>query len=260
MNRYILHLAYRGTQFKGWQRQPDVPSIQERLEEALRQKYQRPIPVHGCGRTDAGVHAVQFFAHADLPGPLLADARWVNEIAVYDSWAVPTKFHAQLDATHRSYSYLIHLDERPEFLGLSSRFYREELEEPLLKECAIALVGRQDFRALCRQPDVYRSTICEVVKAQWIFFDDKVLRFDITADRFLRGMVRILVQRMWEVAQGKMSLSEWKAMLSGDVANSSRRAAYPDGLYLAGVRYPNRDILARKNLDLFGPVMAYLDC
>ena len=258
MSRYLLHISYCGAGFRGWQRQPDVSSVQGCLEQHLSEIYGQSIALHGCGRTDAGVHALQFFAHADLPEAAKCGQIDAPGIYLHDCVPVPADFHAQHNVLERTYSYLLHLDDRPGWQGLGSRFYEDRLQVDLLQKCANLLQGHLDFRALCRQPDVYRSTICNIEKASWKIFDDQVLRFDITADRFLRGMVRILVQRMWEVAQGKSSLEEWNQMLAGQNLKSSLRGAYPDGLYLHQVTYSHCDVPVIQNKDLFGATIDYL--
>lgn len=243
--KLFLHLSYKGTHYHGWQRQPGKPTVQQTLEDALARILGHKVNCIGCGRTDAGVHASHYFCHIVLheaPGfDLVFRLNKVlpGDISIHECLEAPREAHAQHDALSRSYTYRIHTF-KDAFLSELSAFYPADGLDVEKLHAAAALITRyKDFRGVCMQSGLYKSTICQVSHAGWtIAHDRRQLQFDITADRFLKGMVRILVGNMLEVAYGRMSLEAFREILKAGQRAPFFNAAYPQGLYLSGVEYP----------------------
>lgn len=243
--KLFLHLAYKGTHYHGWQRQPGKPTVQQTLEDSLARILGRKVNCIGCGRTDAGVHASNYYCHIvlhDEPGFDLAfrlNKVLPSDISIHECLEAPREAHAQHDAVSRTYTYRIHTS-KDAFLSELSAFYPADGLDVEKLPAAAALITRcKDFRGMCMQSALYKSTLCDVRHAGWTIAEDgKQLRFDITADRFLKGMVRILVGNMLEVAYGRMSLEAFGETLETGRRTPYFNAAYPQGLYLSGVEYP----------------------
>ncbi len=243
--KYFLHLAYKGTHYQGWQRQINALSIQAVLEDALGRMFKQKISLHACGRTDAGVHASQFFCHTKIEQAWDFDAVFrinkmlPDDIRVYEFIPVEATANAQLDVIARTYDYYIHTKDDP-FLAELSTLYL--MDNPALKEMQKAvelLTQYQDFRSFCKQPDLYPTTLCEVIFANLTVDATKNrLHFRITANRFLRAMIRMLVGHLIKIGQGEMSLTEFEALLKKPQLNTQPIFAYPQGLYLSKVTYP----------------------
>ncbi len=251
--KYFIHIAYKGANYRGWQRQPNAPSIQAVLEDAIRKMTGQGINCIGCGRTDAGVHASQFFCHIVIGEKFGFDPVFrlnkmlPNDIAVFDFIEMPREAHAQHDATSRTYSYFFHGTKDP-FLNEVSTFYSFENLDFSKMEAAVALLTEhRDFKAFCKQPNLYKSTKCKVVQASLARNTAAgQFRFQITADRFLRGMVRILAANILEVGHGKMGLQAFGECLATGRKPPYFREAFPQGLHLSAVEYPFLKTVARK--------------
>lgn len=243
--KYFIHLAYKGTHYHGWQRQAAHTSVQQVLEDAVRKMTGLPINCIGCGRTDTGVHASQYYCHIKLEEAFDYDPVFrlnnmlPDDIAVLEVFPVPWEAHAQNDATARTYRYHVHT-QKDAFLGELSAYYPywpTNMEK--MKEAALLLPGEQDFRAFCRQPDTYKHTMCKVSEA---FLhegpDSGQFYFQITADRFLRGMVRNIMGALLRIGSGKMSFDDFALRLQAGTPPPTLHPAHPKGLFLAGVRYP----------------------
>ena len=244
--RTFLHLAYQGTAYHGWQSQADpaLPTVQSTLEAALHRMLGYRVPLHGCGRTDAGVHARSYYAHFDQRAPLDYDPVFrlnrilPDDIAVYDWLAVPPTANAQLDATHRTYSYHIDRRKNPFRARLSGRYDDRPLDLPRMREVVAHYAAATDFRAFCKRPEQYPHTRCRIDRCTLENGpDEQALVFTITADRFLQSMVRLLVARMVDVGTGKLSVAEVATALDTGVPLPRKRAAYAEGLYLTAVGY-----------------------
>ncbi len=251
--KYFIHLAYKGTNYRGWQRQPNAPSVQAVLEDAVRKMTGQKINCIGCGRTDAGVHASQFYCHIVVDQAFEFDPVFrlnkmlPDDIAVFDFIEMPRGVHVQHDAVSRTYSYFVH-DSKDPFLNDVSSFYSFEGMDFIKMNKAIELLQQQgDYRAFCKQPNIYKSTQCKVLNAGLIKNGAaSQFRFQITADRFLRGMVRILVANILEVGYGKMELHEFEDCLVAGKKPTYFKEAFPQGLHLSGVEYPFLKIPARR--------------
>jgi len=254
--RYFLNLSYKGTNYHGWQRQPDVISVQETLETVLERRFGEFIHVMGCGRTDAGVHAKQFYAHVDLPRE--PDQQTIyqlnkmlpNDIAVFKAIPVASTANAQLDAVERTYEYCIHFNKNPYLEEWSTYYDKEVLDLDLMHPAISLLTSYDNYEAFCLTPTAYKHTRC-VVREAVLQIREGVgsqLCFRITANRFLRGMIRLLVGRLLEVGRGAISLEEFTGYLRDQNELKHRVPAAACGLHLVGVRYENTDVIEQTNL------------
>jgi tRNA pseudouridine38-40 synthase len=255
MIRYFLHIAYKGTNYRGWQRQKNVVTIQEIFETKLEQIFKYKIPCLGCGRTDAGVHAAQYFLHIDVEKEIDFDLKFrLNkalpyDISVYDIIRMERDYHAQFHAAERTYDYFLHTYKEP-FLADQSSFYLvDNLDLTKMNQAAALLLKYNDFRAFCKTPDRHNNTICNIQEAK-LFKNDKGdrIRFQITADKFLKSMIRIIVFRLLEIGTNKLSVDEFEHFLRTREASKFTNLAYPQGLYLSGIKYKFVDISPKTNL------------
>ncbi|GJM33698.1 MAG: tRNA pseudouridine synthase A [Saprospiraceae bacterium] len=253
--RYFFHIGYKGNQYRGWQRQAGVISIQETLEENIGQVLKKRVRCIGCGRTDAGVNANQYFFHLDMdksPDPdllFVLNKTLPKDIAIIDIIPVGDRAHAQYDATARTYQYFIHTVKDPFLADLSALYLVKELNLQQMQEAVALLPRYSDFRSFCKTPDKHNNTICKVTSASLIADTDaQHLCFQITANRFLRGMIRLIVGNLMEVGQGKLSVPTFERYLMGLEQPKFTLYAYPQGLYLAKVTYPFLDIPSKLEL------------
>lgn len=249
MPRYFLHLSYDGARYRGWQTQHDVATIQQTVEQCLSQRYGRQITIHGCGRTDAEVHATQYFAHVDLEiEPDKQNLLFVlnkmlpDDIVLHDVIAVAPRSNAQRHTKDRTYIYRLH--------GIADPFVRKyswhypglhKIDSPLIDEALDILVGQHDFVQFCRQPLNHSSTLCTIYRAEYHTISDHGY-IVIKGDRFLRSMVRIIVHTLLELGSHRLELTDWTALLSALHTPVKVRLAPPQGLYLAKVEYPSIDL------------------
>ena len=250
--RYFIHIAYHGANYSGWQKHPDGVNVQETLEKALTQLLKQPIGIMGCGRTDAQVHASQFFFHMDLEMEWDFDLFFrlnkilPDDIAIYDIIRMDGLPHARFDAIQRTYNYFIHTYKDPFLSGFSSLYLEPKLDLDKMKAAAALLPLYNDYRGFCKSPDRNTHTICNILSANF-FVDasgDKI-RFQISANRFLSKMVRIIVGRMLEIGRGTLSVDEFEHYLINKQTPPIIIPAYPQGLYLSKVTYPYLDLPPR---------------
>ncbi|WP_299708035.1 tRNA pseudouridine(38-40) synthase TruA [uncultured Pontibacter sp.] len=253
--RYFFHIGYKGTNYKGWQRHPYGVNVQETIEACLSRILKMPVAIVGCGRTDAGVHASQFFFHLDVAQPWEFDMLFrLNkvlppDIAIFDIIPMEGLPHARFDAIKRSYDYFIHTYKDPFLSNASALYLVRDLNLDAMKTAAALLPLYQDYRSFCITPDEQDSTICRISEASW--FADSTgdrLRFQISANRFLSRMIRIIVGKLLLVGTGSLSLSEFESYLAAENAPKALTPAYPQGLYLSKVTYPFLDLAPRSSL------------
>lgn len=207
------------------------------------------IPVIGCGRTDAGVHASRYFAHIEWDAqPDFDVVERINrilpdDIVVFDFIEMPPTAHTQYSATSRSYTYRLHGRPHPFLKDLSTYYPLNELDFEEMQKVVALLPKYEDYRAFCKSPDTYPHTICKVTNAYFEVDDKrKFATFNITSNRFLRGMIRLIMGNMLLVGKGKMSIATFEEHLRLGVAPRFYTAAYPQGLYLSDVVYPYASI------------------
>jgi len=236
-----LLLEYDGTGFAGWARQPGRRTVQEELGQALRTVLrEEAVTLTVAGRTDAGVHAwgqVCSYEH-EAVDPLRINALLPVDVAVLDCTPAPAGFDARRDALSRTYCYRV-LQRRARSVWWEGRalWHGWTLDREALRACARALPGRHDFTAFTPTETYHQRFEREVRAAQW-HADGELLEFWITADTFMRQMVRVLVGTMLEVATGRRSPEDFDALLTGRPRREAGRTAPPHGLALASVRYP----------------------
>ena len=242
--KYFLHIAYNGSHFHGWQWQTNAVTVQGIIEDKLQAIFKHKINVFGCGRTDAGVHASQYVFHITVDNPFDFDLKFrlnkhlPSTIVVYEIFKVDDTAHARYDATSRTYDYFLHLYKDPVLGKYSSYYDTEKLDVSKMQKAANLIAKYNDFKGSCKQPHLYHDTLCQVTFAK-LYVDKtrKRMRFTITANRFLRGMIRILVGYLLDVGKGKFSVSEFEQILSNQLKIQNKRVAYPDGLYLSKITY-----------------------
>ena len=243
--RYFADIEFDGTAYSGWQIQPHSPSVQQTLEEALALFLRCKVDVTGAGRTDAGVHASQMIAHFDLETP--QDPDWMmhklngilpQDIAVHRIWPVRPDAHARFDAVSRTYKYYVTLNK--------SAFHREYswylVNEPdfgLMNQAAEMLLSTVDFTSFSKLHTDTKTNDCRVTEALWTPLEDGRWVFTISADRFLRNMVRAIVGTLMEVGRHKLTLEEFKKIIESKDRCSAGDSAPAQGLFLHKIVYPD---------------------
>lgn len=249
--RYFMHISYDGTNYHGWQRQLNSHSVQEEIESALRKllRQERVVSV-GCGRTDSGVHARDFYLHFNAENPIVSkeeiffklNMMLPKDIGLFGLWQVENLAHARFDATERSYEYHIH-QQRDPFIERFSTFFPWPLDIDKMNEASHMLLQYTDFAAFCKSGGGQKTTLCDLREARWEVNGYKLI-FHITANRFLRNMVRAIVGTLIAVGRGKMSLDEFKAIVEGGKRLQAGDSAAPQGLHLTRIVYPEEKIRA----------------
>jgi tRNA pseudouridine38-40 synthase len=241
--RYFLEMAYKGTRYHGWQIQINAVSVQETLEKALSLLLKQPIAVVGSGRTDTGVHATQQFVHFDLNEDLdhrlflkKLNAILPNDIAAYDLRKTHPEAHARFSAIWRSYVYRICLRKDP-FEQEGAWIFFPQLQVSKMQEAADLLLTHEDYECFSKIKTDVKTFNCKIKTAYWEQKGNH-LEFHITANRFLRGMVRAIVGTLVEVGTDKLNLSQFREILESKDRNRAKAAAPPQGLFLSEVTYP----------------------
>lgn len=240
--RYFIQFSYFGKQYHGWQNQPNALTVQQVLEEAISVLLKEPISLTAAGRTDAGVHAQQMFAHFDA-GQIAGSYDLVyrlnaflpEDIAVQRIFEVPDDAHARFDALERTYAYWIVQEKNP-FLTDAAHFIKHSLDTTKMNQAAELLVAHHDFQCFSKSNTDVKTYRCDIKKAVWEV-KGNTLVFTVTADRFLRNMVRAIVGTLLEVGSGRWSLDDVKTILkSGDRAKAGPSVP-AKGLYLTQINY-----------------------
>ncbi|MBB6130192.1 tRNA pseudouridine(38-40) synthase TruA [Mucilaginibacter lappiensis] len=264
--RYFIELAYDGTKYHGWQIQQNAVSVQELLNKALATILRQPIETIGCGRTDTGVHAREFFAHFDLEvnNPLAMDdsqqaeeskstdhglstidyglkVRGLNsllppDIAIKNIIQVHEDAHARFDATRRSYQYHIHFHKDP-FLHGYSWMVRDVPNIMLMNQAAAIIMEYTDFSCFSKSNTQVKTNNCKITRAEWIKTDQGIV-FHISADRFLRNMVRAIVGTLMMVGKHEIESEAVRAIIESKNRSNAGTSVPACGLYLTEVKYP----------------------
>lgn len=245
MNRYFIELAFKGTQYHGWQRQRNATSVQGVVEETLMTLTRENIKTTGAGRTDTGVHARYFAAHfnsdhegfGNKPGMLYKmNALLPQDIVIHDIYPVLPDAHARYSALSRTYEYTIRRNRDPFDAGFSWH-YPVPLDREIMNQVASRLRDYDDFTSFSKLHGNVKTNICQIHEAAWITRDDRLV-FVIRADRFLRNMVRALVGTMVDVGRGKISGDDFFSILEGRNRSLAGFSAPPEGLSLVAIEYP----------------------
>lgn len=243
--RYFFHMGYNGYQYSGWQRQPASVTIQEIIEERLGRILKMRVYCIGCGRTDAKVHASQYFFHVDIRKTWDYDMVFrlnkilPDEIAIFDIISCPNNVHAQYNATNRTYHYYIHTVKNPFLSQCSSLYLEKGLQLQKMKNACNILLKYEDYYSFCKSPDKHNHTFCKIRSVRF-FTNKNATQFclKITANRFLRNMIRIIVTRILAVGRNEMSLDAFEEYFHAKISGQFATIAYPQGLHLAKVEYP----------------------
>lgn len=251
MSRYFIELSYDGTSYHGWQVQPNGVSVQETLQQALSTLLRQDIEIVGAGRTDAGVHASMMVAHFDFSGSVELDAMQLvyklnkllpHDIAVRRVYQVPDDMHARFSATSRTYHYYIHTRKSP-FLRHYSWLVTFPLDFEKMNEAANRLLDFEDFTSFSKVNTDTKTNICHITEAQWKEITPLegqgggAWRFTITANRFLRNMVRAIVGTLIEVGRGRMTVDEFCQVIEQKNRCSAGESVPGHALFLTEVKY-----------------------
>jgi tRNA pseudouridine38-40 synthase len=246
-HRYFLSLAYDGSAYHGWQRQPNGITVQQRLEEAMTLIMRTPVSLTGCGRTDTGVHAAEYYAHFDFDAELLPPAREKlvfklnsylgGDIVLAAIVPVTLQAHARFSATSRTYHYCVARKKDP-FRRNFTYYIYGELDVDLMNRAAERLMEYDDFTSFSKVDTDTKTNICRVSAAYWRL-EGMELVFTITADRFLRNMVRAIVGTLLQIGTGKISPDELISIIEGKNRSDAGDSVPAKGLVLARVTYPD---------------------
>jgi tRNA pseudouridine38-40 synthase len=244
MPRYFIHLAYNGKNYHGWQRQHNARSVQEEIQQKLQILLKQPIEITGCGRTDTGVHARQFYAHFDISHSIKTDkicyqlnALLPTDIAIYDIFLVEPTLHARFDATYREYEYHISTQRTPFYNELSWQF-TPKLNIDVMNNAAKLLLKHTHFECFSKVNTQVKTFNCKVSKAHWKLQPNGMLVFTIGADRFLRNMVRAIVGTLVDVGLNKIDIEQFNAILHSNNRCMAGQSVPAHGLFLTQVNYP----------------------
>ncbi len=244
-HRYFIKLAYNGAPYHGWQSQPNALSVQQTIEEALSKILREPIAIVGAGRTDAGVNAAMMIAHFDSTKPI-ADAapiiRSLNsivgrDIAIYAIAEVAEDAHARFDAVARSYKYYVHTRKSP-FAYRHSCLIPYAMDFEAMNRAAKELYRYTDFTSFSKLHTDVATNNCKVTHAQWSEQSDGEWVFTITADRFLRNMVRAIVGTLFEVGRGKITVEQFCEIIESKNRCNAGTSVIGEALFLWDIQYP----------------------
>ena len=251
--RYFIRFSYNGTNYHGSQVQPNGNTVQAELERALSLLLRTPISTIFAGRTDAGVHAETMYAHFDVENPVPDNLAFrINgilpeDIAVTAVLRVRDDAHARFDATSRTYEYRI-INKKDVFCPTTRTRVRPGLDIAAMNDAAKHLLGKQDFASFCRAHTDVKTTICDVRRADWTIIDEDTAVFTITADRFLRNMVRAVVGTLFDVGYGKTKADDVVNIIRQMKRSQAGQSAPAEGLFLTEIVYPE---------DIFTPSAQY---
>lgn len=244
MSRYFIYLGYNGKNYCGWQVQPNGITVQEKIEEALSTLFRSSVSIVGAGRTDTGVHARMMVAHFDWD-EVIADFPFLVEklnrllpkdIAIYKIIPVRTDAHARFDALSRTYNYYITTNKDPFNYEFVYKMHGT-LDFQMMNEACEILYDYIDFTSFSKLHTDVKTNNCHISYAKWEQKDDRWV-FTITADRFLRNMVRAIVGTLIEVGRGKLSVEGFKEVIEAKERGRAGMSVPGHALFLAAIQYP----------------------
>ncbi|HCE48446.1 MAG TPA: tRNA pseudouridine(38-40) synthase TruA [Prevotellaceae bacterium] len=245
MYRYFILLSYDGTLYHGWQRQPNAVSVQEKIEDALQVPLGHKVSITGAGRTDTGVHARFMAAHFDSESQI--DCQWLcfklncllpQDISIYSVCPVTNDAHARFSATARTYHYYLSLTKDPFNRPFSCRFYYP-LDFDIMNQAGTLLMKHTDFGSFCKTGSDNKTNICHLTQARWFQNGRQSWYFEITADRFLRNMVRAVVGTLIDVGKHKLTLEDFEQIILAGDRRASGESMPACGLFLENIEYPD---------------------
>lgn len=242
--RWRIDLSYKGTNYSGWQKQPGDRTVQQTIEEAFSTILREPAEIVGCGRTDSGVHAKNYTAHFDS-NHILETSKVLyqlnsilpDDISINFLGEATPEFHARYDARERHYMYHIHFNKNS-FL-IDSSFYfgmQGELDRSAMQDAAKLLLDYNDFLPFCKTGSDATHFKCTITESQWIFENEQAI-YSIKANRFLRGMVRLITGACLNVGLGKLSIKSFEESLQKQIPLQLQWSVPPEGLFLEEVIY-----------------------
>lgn len=240
--RYFLELSYNGKKYFGWQIQPDVVSVQEKINKGLSTILREDIVIVGAGRTDAGVHASQMYAHFDSPKTLPNNLTYrlnsilPDDIVIYKIIEVAADAHARFDAVDRSYEYRIWLGRNPFLLDTTWQLYQNNLAIDTMNEATKILFEYEDFECFSKVKTQVNTFNCKITEAKWVLKGSE-LTFHVSANRFLRNMVRAIVGTLIEVGLGKITLDDFRKIIESKNRSNAGVSVPAKGLFLTKVTY-----------------------
>jgi tRNA pseudouridine38-40 synthase len=246
MNRYFIELSFKGTNYHGWQSQPNATTVQSVIEVAFKTLTGELLKTIGAGRTDAGVHARFFTAHFESHGHFLHDRPGFiyklncilpEDIVIHDIYPVKSGIHARYSALSRTYEYCISPVKDPFYKELSW-YNPRPMDLPVMNQATEMLMKYSDFTSFSKLHSDVKTNLCHIKKAGWFIRDQKII-FSIQADRFLRNMVRALVGTLVEIGLGKIVLADLVAIIEGKDRKLAKFSVPAHGLTLVGVEYPD---------------------
>lgn len=244
MHRYFAQIAYKGSAYHGWQEQPNALTVQELVNKALSTVTRQKVDTTGCGRTDTGVHASQFFLHFDLDSPIddvekalfQLNALLPHDIRTYLLIEVEATSHARFDAIKRSYSYYI-FRKPSAFLQEFGWYFNRPLELEKMNTAAHLCLNHVDYACFGKSGGQQFTNNCTITECKWIE-EGEILRFTVSANRFLRGMVRAMVGTFIDVGLNKISIEDFKTILENGDRGQAGQSVPPQGLFLEEIVYP----------------------
>lgn len=243
--RYFIELSYNGKNYHGWQIQPKVISIQEKINEALSKLLRTPISIMGAGRTDAGVHSSQMFAHFDFQEKIditelleRLNSFLPDDIVIYKIFEVNQKAHSRFHAISRSYEYRIYLGRNPFLLDTTWQLFRYQLNIEKMNEASKLLLEYKDFKCFSKSNTDVKTHNCKITEAQWKK-NGELLIFHITADRFLRNMVRAIVGTLIDIGLEKKTIEDFVKIIESRSRENAGFSVPAKGLFLTEIKYPN---------------------
>lgn len=240
--RYFIRLAFDGHAYHGWQRQLNQSSVQQAIEEVLQKYFKEEVRIHGCGRTDAGVHAEDYYAHWDTEAEVTTrDLQILNkalprDISFSSIFQVPHFMNAQRHAKGRRYRFRVHCLKNGA-LHRSSTLIEMPIEFSRVQEALPAIIGLHDFRAFCKTPERHNSTVMDIYEAECFIVAPHQFEFQIYASHFLRGFMRIMIHTLCEVGAGSLSLKAFKERIESGQSPQCLTQAAPQGLALSQIDY-----------------------
>jgi tRNA pseudouridine38-40 synthase len=244
--RYFIKLAYNGTNYHGWQIQENAVTVQEVITKAVRLTWIKEFKMIGCGRTDTGVHAKEFYAHFDLEEEKsckeLNDLthrlnRYLpDDIVIYNIFPVPHDLHSRYDALSRTYEYFVHTRKDP-FLNQLSWFVHQQLDIGLMNRGGVVIKEYSDFTSFSKANVKRKTNICKVTEAIWEHSEHRLI-FKITADRFLHDMVRAIVGTLVNLGQHKITIEDLRLIVESKNRSNAGESVPAKGLFLMRVEYP----------------------
>ncbi|GAA5220811.1 tRNA pseudouridine(38-40) synthase TruA [Membranihabitans marinus] len=242
--RYFIHLTYKGSHYSGWQSQPNAQGVQGVIEDRLSRILRSNIAIVGCGRTDTGVHASDYYAHFDTDAVVNDELVFrlnnflPQDIAVYDIIPVEDHHHARFNALRRSYIYNLHFQKNPFLQDRSFYYYKaKHFDVHRLNEMSELLLSYGDFYPFCKLHSDVNNYRCQLSRCHWKAIEGGY-EMHISADRFLRGMVRLIVGASLLYAEGKIQLSGVKTAMDEQSRLEKNWSVPPQGLFLSKIEYP----------------------